>query len=363
MPENASNSEEAKKAGEASDQLSGLSKKKYAALRDAMFREMFLQEPRPGTPRAVFTGGLSGLGKTTLVEAMLRPMTDGVIDANDLRNYHPRYAEYINEYGSEMARDLTRDFCDKLAVDLQDEALAEGRSFVREGTLQLPSSCIPEALNAAELGHAVWIVVLVAQAGDEALGRHMRHWEMQGDKERLAVTKPGEARAAYVREIEHTYDDTRAQTGILLTLARVEEGLRRHAEKTKGISAHRILVLGTDGSVKYACNFFGASSESIPAWQVYALEYDRRRTNAEAESLAARLRRTRALMHNFVATDKEWFTFQRLVEDRLALQLPAAETARPQRDLARQDKLTSRFDPASVWTPEKTAELKKLLGA
>jgi hypothetical protein len=297
-----------------------------------------------------------------MVEAVLRPVADGVIDANDLRNYHPRYVEYINEYGSEMARDLTRDFCDQLAVDLQNEAVAQGRSFVREGTLQLPASCIPEALDAAAKGHDVALVVLAGQVGDEELGRHLRHWEMHGDKERLALTHPEQARSAYVREIEHTYDDARAQSGILLTLGRIEEGLKKHAAENAGKTAHKVIVLGPDGGLIYM-NDFTTAAAPAGAWQAAALAYDRRRRPEEAARLAAAIKRTRALMHNFVASDKEWLAFQRLIDNRLAHALPGAQSARPQRELARHEtSLTSRFEPGSVWTAETTAMLHQLIG-
>ncbi len=345
--------------------ISGLPRKKYAVIRDACFRSVLGEGPSKSPDRVIFTGGLSGLGKTTMVETVLRPLVDGVIDANDLRNYHPRYAEFMAQYGTEMARGLTRDFCDVLAVDIQNEAVAKKRSFVREGTLQLPASCIPEALQSAEMGRDVVIIQLVAQAGDEELGRHMRHWEMQGDKDQLSANDPEAAKIAYVREIEHTYDDARAQASILYTLAHIEEGLRDHTAKAqkKGerIPAHRIIILGTDADIKYV-NDFSDVSRPAKGWEVCALEYDRARRPQEGARLAARVARTRALMHNFGANDREWLVFQRLVDNRLAHALPPSHTGRPQRDLARAEAgLSSKFSPQSVWTDKVKEKLVKLM--
>lgn len=347
------------------DLVSGLTRKKYSALRDVCVKKVLGDGASLHPERAVFTGGLSGLGKTTMIDTVLRPMADGVIDANDLRNFHPRYAEYMNEYGSEMARDLTRDFCDLLAVDIQNEALVRRRSFVREGTLQLPITCIPEAMQSAIGGRDVVIVVLVAQAGDEELGRHHRHWEMRGDKERLALTDADAARLSYVREIEHTYDDARAQSSILFTLSRIEEGLKDHAVKAPGrnerIPAHRVIVLGTDGDIKYV-NDFSDPLRQNRSWEVCATEYDRPRRPQEADRLSARVVRTRALMHNFGATDKEWLVFQRLIDNRLARSLPAAHVARPQREIARMEEgVAPKFDPLSVWNGKVTEKLQEIM--
>ncbi|TAL27446.1 MAG: hypothetical protein EPN97_17305 [Alphaproteobacteria bacterium] len=347
------------------DLVSGLTRKKYSALRDVCVRAVLGEGPSRNPERAVFTGGLSGLGKTTMVDMVLRLIVDGVIDANDLRNFHPRYPEYMNEYGSGMARDLTRDFCDLLAVDIQNEALARRRSFVREGTLQLPITCIPEAMQSAAAGRDVIIIVLVGQAGDEELGRHHRHWEMRGDKERLALTDAAAARLSFVREIEHTYDDARAQSSILFTLSRIEEGLKDHALKAPGrgerIPAHRIIILSTDGDIKYV-NDFSDPARQNRSWETCAAEYDRPRRPQETDRLSARVVRTRALMHNFGATDKEWLVFQRLIDNRLARSLPAAHTARPQRELARMEEgVAPKFDPFSVWNMKVTEKLQKIM--
>ena len=345
--------------------ISGLTRKKYAVIRDACFKKVLGDGTARDPDRVVFTGGLSGLGKTTMIEAVLRPTVDGVIDANDLRNFHPRYGEFMSEYGTEMARDLTRDFCDVLAVDVQNEALAKRRSFVREGTLQLPASCIPEALQCAEAGRDVIIIQLVAQAGDEELGRHMRHWEMKGDRERLAATDAELAKTAYVREIEHTYDDARAQASILYTLAHIEEGLRDHAAKAakKGerMPAHRIIILGTDADIKYV-NDFSDPGKLARGWEVCALEYDRARRPQETARLASRVARTRALMHNFGANDREWFIFQRLIDNRIAHALPPSYVGRPQRDIARQETgVTARFEAPSVWNERVKEKLQRLM--
>jgi hypothetical protein len=347
------------------DLVSGLTRKKYSALRDVSVKGVLGEGPSRNPERAVFTGGLSGLGKSTMVDMVLRLIVDGVIDANDLRLFHPRYPEYMNEYGSEMARDLTRDFCDLLAVDIQNEALIRRRSFVREGTLQLPITCIPEAMHAASAGRDVVIMVLVSQAGDEELGRHHRHWEMRGDKERLALTNPEAARLSFVREIEHSYDDARAQSSILFTLSRIEEGLKEHALKAPGrserIPAHRVIVLGTDGDIKYV-NDFSDPLKAARSWEICAVEYDRPRRPQEIDRLVARVIRTRALMHNFGANDKEWLVFQRLVDNRLARSLPAALTARPQRELARQEQgVAPKFDPVSVWNMKVTEKLQEIM--
>ncbi|MEZ0226079.1 MAG: zeta toxin family protein [Alphaproteobacteria bacterium] len=347
------------------DLVSGLTRKKYSALRDVCVRAVIGEGPSRNPERAVFTGGLSGLGKTTMVDMVLRLIVDGVIDANDLRLFHPRYPEYMNEYGSEMARDLTRDFCDLLAVDIQNEALIRRRSFVREGTLQLPITCIPEAMQAATSGRDVIIAVLVGQAGDEELGRHHRHWEMRGDKERLALTDAAAARLSFVREIEHTYDDARAQSSILFTLSRIEEGLKDHALKAPGrnerIPAHRIIVIGTDGDIKYV-NDFSDPARQTRSWEACAAEYDRPRRPQETDRLSARVVRTRALMHNFGANDKEWLVFQRLVDHRLARSLPGSHTARPQRELARMEEgVAPKFDPVSVWNMKVTEKLKEIM--
>jgi hypothetical protein len=347
------------------DLVSGLTRKKYAALRDVGVRSVLGEGPSRNPERAVFTGGLSGLGKTTMIDMVLRLSVDGIIDANEMRNFHPRYPEYMNEYGSFMARDLTRDFCDLLAVDIQNEALARKRSFVREGTLQLPITCIPEAMQAAAGGRDVIIVMLVSQAGDEELGRHHRHWEMRGDKERLALTDAAAARQAFVREIEHTYDDARAQSSILFTLSRIEEGLRDHMLKAPGrnerIPAHRVIVLGTDGDIKYV-NDFSDPQRQPRGWEVCAAEYDRPRRPQETDRLTQRVVRTRALMHNFGANDKEWLVFQRLIDNRLACSLPAAHTARPQYELARAEQgVAPKFDPVSVWNMKVIEKLKEIM--
>lgn len=333
--------------------VSGLTPARFAVLRDACFKGLFEGAPPEAAPRAIMTGGLSGFGKTAMTQELLRGFARLVIDADALRRFHPRYAGFLGEYGAVTARNLTRGFCDRLAVDVQNEALARKCSFIREGTLQLPDLCAAETEQALLNGHDVVLVVLAGQAGDEELGRHLRYWEMR------AAAAHGET--AFVREIENTYDDARAQNGVILAMSRLEDILRAHA-KAVPRARHRIVVFGRHAEVKHREDFSEAPT-GLLAWEVYAAEYDRPRTRKECETLAACVARARDLMHAHGAGTREWAVFQRLVDDRLARDLPAAQTARAQAELARQDggEAPAPFEPAAVWTQETLAWLEDFL--
>lgn len=333
--------------------LSGLTPARYEVLRAGCFKRLFEGLAPSPAPRAIMTGGLSGFGKTAMTQSVLRHLADLVIDADALRQYHPRYQGFLSEYGAVAARNLTRDFCDRLATDVQAEALARGLSFIREGTLQLPDLCVAETEQAVLNGHDVVLVVLAGQAGDEELGRHLRYWEMR------AAAMRGETE--FVREIENTYDDARAQNGVLLAMSRFETFLQEHAAQSPQ-ARHRIVLFGRHAEVLY-CNDFAARARDDLAWAVYAAEYDRPRTRAECAALADCVVRVRGLMQQCQANQREWDVFQRLVDDRLARALSSGQTARPQAELAKQaeKELPPSFDPAAVWTAETRLMLQEFL--
>ena len=317
--------------------VSGLTLQRYEALREACFKRFLDEQPSSSSPSAIMTLGMPEDAR----KALTGGVANLVIDNDALRQLHPRYKGFSSEYGDAVARDMTEEFCGRLAHDMQAEALARGCSFIRETVYD---SLVAETERAALNGYNVAFVALAGQAGDAELDRQLHYWER-----RAAVLK-GEV--DFPRWSDHGRDAACLHTGILLSLHQLELFLQSRALLVSD-AHYRIVLFDRGAGVKYSQDFSAPKGEAA-GWRAYAGEYNRPRTRAEREMLTARVVRLRGIMHDCGADQRAWDVLQRLVDEGLAQALPAAEKNRPQAELAKQggkDSL-SPSDPVEAWKVE-----------
>ncbi|HEX5659937.1 MAG TPA: zeta toxin family protein [Polyangiales bacterium] len=151
-------------------------------------------------PRAIVLGGQPGAGKSAMqgaAEQELLPRGGALsIVGDDLRAYHPRYAELLGRDDKTAAFYTDRDsgrWVEKLIAYAREQKF----DVVIEGTMRLPDKVAQTFIDLRSAGYKVQARVLAVRAEFSELGIRQRYEQFLADRGHARFTTPRAHQAAY----------------------------------------------------------------------------------------------------------------------------------------------------------------------
>ncbi|UUM57076.1 type II toxin-antitoxin system toxin PezT [Streptococcus suis] len=143
----------------------------------------------PNQPRAIFLGGQSGAGKTTIHRIKQKEFQGNIIiiDGDSYRSQHPDYLALQDKYGKDSV-DYTKEFAGKMVEHLVDELSTQGYHLLIEGTLRTTQVPRQTAQLLSSKGYQVSLAVIGTKPELSYLSTLIRY-------EELYAIDPNQARA------------------------------------------------------------------------------------------------------------------------------------------------------------------------
>jgi predicted ABC-type ATPase len=139
-----------------------LDEREHADILQRIIQDKLDPIPSVGHPRLYLLGGQPGSGKT----ALRRPIRDAVaenglvdIDPDELKTYHPKYVEFIEE-DAETASRRTRPDVAKWLLELRDAAFRKRVNLLFDAPLGAAAEPVDWASNAHAAGYEVEVHVM-----------------------------------------------------------------------------------------------------------------------------------------------------------------------------------------------------------
>ena len=132
--------------------------------------------PAAGKPRCFMLGGQPGAGKTTLRQPILDALGAGnvlVIDPDELRTYHPHYADFVDE-NPVTAASRSHPDASAWARELRAAALAAGVNVMLDGTLGWAQGAVETAQEVVDAGYDVEVHAVAVPLEASRLGVRTR---------------------------------------------------------------------------------------------------------------------------------------------------------------------------------------------
>jgi predicted kinase len=135
------------------------------------------------TPKAYFTGGLPGAGKSKIVESWKQSnSTILLIDVDELRKLHPNLEKIIEKHGSKTSG-ITHDDASKWGMQLRNYALEHKIPYILDSTLRNPKSAeveIKKAQSEDFRTHVTMVAVNEYQSIHGAYDRYLEQYKRIG---------------------------------------------------------------------------------------------------------------------------------------------------------------------------------------
>jgi predicted ABC-type ATPase len=156
-----------------------LNERDHARYYRLIVSELFTGNTISDQPRAVLLGGQPGSGKTKMRELAMKEFSSVVINADDLREYHPMYDD-LKLKEPERASFLVNEDVSLWTGKLIRQAVDEKRNIIFDGTFGTSdTNLLSETLNLfRENGYESQLWVLAVPAEFSKLGIYLRN-EMQ----------------------------------------------------------------------------------------------------------------------------------------------------------------------------------------
>jgi len=156
-----------------------LNEREHAYLYQLIVGDMFIDSVSSSMPRVVLLGGQPGSGKTKMRELAMNELPSVVINADNLRDYHPMY-ERLRQAEPEKASFLVNEDVSLWTQKLIQQAVKEKRNIVFDGTFgSSDQKMITETLTRFKgNGYETKLWVLAVPAELSKLGIYLRN-EMQ----------------------------------------------------------------------------------------------------------------------------------------------------------------------------------------
>ena len=156
-----------------------LSPEEHEQIREENRRDFLAGTEERDRPRAVLLSGQPGAGKSELSKEAVRELDrEGgavVVDADSLRERHPRYRDHMRADDLTAAERTHADaaqWADELAADARDSR----RNIVVDGTLKNPDRAEALARSLRAKGYEVEVRAMAVAKEDAELGVERRYW-------------------------------------------------------------------------------------------------------------------------------------------------------------------------------------------
>ena len=156
-----------------------LSPEEHEQIREENRREFLAGTEERDRPRAVLLSGQPGAGKSELSKEAVRELDrEGgavVVDADSLRERHPRYGDHMRA-DDLTAAERTHADAAQWAVELAADARDSRRNIVVDGTLKNPDRAEALARSLRAKGYEVEVRAMAVAKEDAELGVKRRYW-------------------------------------------------------------------------------------------------------------------------------------------------------------------------------------------
>lgn len=241
-----------------------LSPDEHAAQFERIRRHAFLGLSPETRPRAIFTGGQPGSGKSVISAQAMKEVGHNAVrvDADELRPYHKDYMR-LQQEGVKNAADLVHADAAQWAVALTHEAMEQKFNLVIDGTMRDPTAIVNMATRLRQAGYVVEGRVMAVNEFVSIMHVHKRY------ESQLIAQGVGR----FATRDQHD----RAFAGLPSSL----EQLERHQ------AFDRIALFNRDGAAIYRNELAGKRWQDIPAArQALDIERTREMTAEEKQELA-----------------------------------------------------------------------------
>jgi len=144
------------------------------------------------TPKAYFTAGIPGAGKSTVKEVWEKQNPKIIIvDADELRKEHPKAAIINEEYGSK-ASTITHPDVSQWASQLKSAAHHNRADYMVDGTLKNPSNAERKIAHALNDGYSVEVTMVAVNKYESLQGvynRYAKQYEINPKEARFVDPK------------------------------------------------------------------------------------------------------------------------------------------------------------------------------
>lgn len=241
-----------------------LTPEQHAAVLGEILRESFAGLTPASKPRAIFTGGQPGSGKSTVAEQAMRDLRNNAVrsDADEIRPYHPDYSRLLKS-GVKEAADLVHSDAALWASELRREAQSRRFNIIIDGTMRDPVAIATVAKSLRDDGYHVEGRVMAVNDLVSTMHIHKRY-ETQMEAQGVG---------RFATKDQHD----RAFSALPASLETLE----------RNRSIDRLTIFNRDGAAIYANVLQGGRWREIPAAR-QALEIERTRgmTTEEKQDLA-----------------------------------------------------------------------------
>lgn len=126
-------------------------------------------------PKAYFTAGLPGAGKSKVIEQIELTKPDIiVIDADELRKEHPKAQEILNKHGAESSS-ITHPDAVKWVSQLKEEAFKHKADYVLDSSMRNPKSPEIEIGQALKNNYSVEVTMVAVNKYESLQGIYDRY--------------------------------------------------------------------------------------------------------------------------------------------------------------------------------------------
>ena len=154
-------------------------------------------------PKAYFTGGLPGAGKSEIVKDIKKEHKDIVVlDVDELRRYHPKIKEIQDRYGAD-AGNITHTFAVELYDKLKEQIYKDRANVIVEGTLSWSEGVKDDIVGQAlKEGYNVQVDMKIVNSYEAMQGSIDRYIKMHLKNPSTARFVPFEAIESMAPKIE-----------------------------------------------------------------------------------------------------------------------------------------------------------------
>ncbi len=163
-----------------------LEKKEHARIFETIIAPHYLAKLKPQRdPRAIFLAGQPGAGKGGMGQNAKQQLGDCVIvDLDELRPFHPRYAEYQLS-DPDNAASMVHPDASAWAKELIKKAIESRLNIIVDGTLANPESAVSKIEQFKEGGYKVEVHAIAVKKEISAEGVRARYERAAADKRKL----------------------------------------------------------------------------------------------------------------------------------------------------------------------------------
>lgn len=173
-------------------------------------------------PFVIFVTGISGSGKSTIIEKALYALPNSfLIQSDEYRKLHPKLEEFIEKYGRDHAHKKTGNFSNRFALSIRDKAIKKNLNVIYESTFGNIDTARELISSFKESGYSVLVIQLPVNI-DLSIERNIRRYEL---KKADMHTLPRVVSREDIERMAKNYEDNLSQLK--------QEGIRVHLFDSK----------------------------------------------------------------------------------------------------------------------------------